>query len=80
MRSQSKKAIPPCLRVPTSQSAGEHLAEAAQSSNSAKLASRDPAKALGSPQLLQHKDKVGGRRGGYGGRCLGALTAGAPAF
>ncbi|KAL4420139.1 hypothetical protein ABPG77_010355 [Micractinium sp. CCAP 211/92] len=41
----------------TLRSAGEHLAEAAQSSNSAKLASRDLAKALGSPQLLQHKDK-----------------------
>ncbi|KAL4458690.1 hypothetical protein ABPG75_013555 [Micractinium tetrahymenae] len=41
----------------TLRSAAEHLAEAAQSSDSAKLASRDLAKALGSPQLLQHKDK-----------------------
>lgn len=41
------------------QSAGDSLAEAAQSSENAKLAARDLAKALGGSEFVRHKDKVG---------------------
>lgn len=45
------------------QGAGDSLAEAAQSSESAKLAAHNLAKGLGRPEFLRHKDKVRGRAG-----------------
>lgn len=54
----------------TLQDAGERLAEAEQTSESSKLAARDLAKALGRPEFLSHKDKVGAGQGG------GTLAAG----
>lgn len=52
----------------TTQSAGEHLSEAAQDSENARLASRDLARALVRPDLLRHRDQV--RAGGGGERAL----------
>ena len=55
----------------TLQDAGERLAEAEQTSESAKLAAHDLAKALGRPEFLSHKDKVGSRSGRRHAGCRG---------
>ena len=47
-------------RPPCPQGAGESLAEAAQSSESARRSSRELAKGLVRPDVLRHKDKVRG--------------------
>lgn len=60
------------------QAAGESLAEAQQSSESARLASLDLAKALGRPEYLQHKDKVGGPHAAQVAAAGGGRLAGAP--
>lgn len=49
-------------RAPAPQAAGESLAEAQQSSEGAKRASRDLAKGLVRHDVLRHKDKVRGGR------------------
>ena len=63
----------------TLQDAGERLAEAEQTSESAKLAARDLAKALGRPEFLSHKDKVGAGQGGGTLAAGGAGSGPAPA-